>query len=308
MANSRIHTPHNQKGYVQAIFVLCVGFVAVSTASTLIKLAQQQATPVAVAAWRLTFASLILTPFALKRCTPEWKTLRRKDWLWLIVSGVALAFHFYTWITSLTMTTVAASVVLVSMTPIFVGIIGYIVLKEHLARFAVIGIIVAVIGAVIIGVAGANQGAHHWQGDLLALAGAVTVAVYMLIGRHLRAKLSVLAYIYPVYGTAALTLLLLAFLSGAPMWGYPPATWGWLILIAVGPQLLGHSSYNWALGHLPTIYVSLAALAEPIGATLIAWWALGELPGMVEIIGGACILVGITIASQQKKPAVKGKQ
>lgn len=299
MTNSRIDTLGTRKRYVQAILVLSLGFVAVSTASTLIKLAQQQATPVAVAAWRLTIASLILTPIALTRCRQEWKHLSRKDWMWLVVSGVALAYHFYTWITSLAMTTVAASVVLVSMTPIFVGIISYILLKEQLSRMAVVGIVVAVIGAVIIGVTGANQGAHHWQGDLLALAGALTVAIYMIIGRHLRSKLSVLAYIYPVYGTAAVTLMLIALISGVPMWDFSSATWGWLILIAIGPQLLGHSSYNWALGHLPTIYVSLAALAEPIGATLIAWWALGEAPGLFEIAGGVCILVGIAIASRQ---------
>jgi len=211
-----------------------------------------------------------------------------------------LAIHFYAWITSLEMTSVAASAVLVGTNPLFVGLISHFILQEHLRKRMLVGILIAVAGSAIISLGDWSAGAHQLRGDLLAVAGAVTVAVYMLIGRRLRGQLSLLGYVFPVYGIAALTLMILAFIVGVRLTGYPTQAWVWLVLLAIFPQIVGHSSFNWALGHLPATFVSMAALAEPIGATILAWIILQESPSWVTVLGGLLILIGLSTATKQE--------
>ncbi|MBN1259650.1 MAG: DMT family transporter [Anaerolineae bacterium] len=283
--------------------VLVLGVLAVSTSSTLIRLAQVGTTSLAVAAWRLMLASLALAPFALTVGWAELRSLNRREWGLALASGVLLAIHFGAWIQSLAMTSVAASVVLVNTSPLFVAVIAYVLLREALSRRIAAGIVLAIAGSIVIGVGDAG-GAHQLAGDLLALLGAVSVAGYLLIGRALRARLSLLGYIFPVYGAAAVLLLVAALVTGAPLAGFPPATWLWLALLALVPQIIGHSSLNWALRHLPVIYVSLSTLAEPIGSTLLAWQLLGETPAAASVAGGALILAGLVVAGQ---PATRRK-
>ena len=288
---------------IPPVLGLVIGVLAVSTASTFIRLAQTSIPSLAVAAWRLTIASLLLAPLAVTRCRAEWRALSRRQWRWAIASGVILALHFYSWITSLAMTSVAASVVLVTTAPLFVGVISHFVLDERLTLPMIVGLAVALVGSIIIGVGDLSGGGHQLAGDGLALIGAVAAALYMLIGRSLRARLSLLGYIFPVYGTAALTLMALALLSGAPLTGYPSRMWLWLALMALIPQIVGHSSLNWALGHLPATYVSLSVLLEPVGSALLAWLILTEPPTWAAVIGGALILAGVVIATLRKRPA-----
>jgi drug/metabolite transporter (DMT)-like permease len=278
-----------------------LGIIAVSTASTFIRLAQGTVSSLAIAAWRLSLASLMLGPIALASCRTEWRRLSRANTGLLIASGLMLAIHFYTWISSLALTSVAASVALVSTNPLFVSLISYALLRETLEKRMIIGILIAVAGSAIVGAGDVSQGTHLLLGDLLALGGAASVAIYMLIGRRLRAQLSLLAYVVPVYGTAALTLMMAAILTRSRLTGYPAQTWVWLVLVALIPQVIGHSSFNWALGHLPTTYVSLAVLAEPIGSTLLAWLILGEAPDRITVVGGAIILLGIALAIRSDK-------
>jgi len=254
-----------------------------------------------VAAWRLTFATLVLAPFALATRRAEWRTLSRREWGWLGAAGVVLAFHFYAWITSLALTSVAASVVLVTTNPIFVGIISHFVLKERLTRSMIIGMAIAFTGAVLIGLGDMDGRPNQWLGDVLALGGAVAVAAYMLIGRRLRARLSLLGYMVPVYAGAAITLLIMAVLTGTPLTGYPPQMWQWLLLLALLPQVIGHTALNWALGHLPATYVALAVLAEPIGSAALAMWILKETPSPVVLVGSVLILTGLVLANRRKE-------
>lgn len=281
------------------VLALVVGVLAASTASPIIRLAQAEVNSLAIAAWRLTLASLILAPITLATRRDELRNLARGDWLLMVGSGVLLAVHFATWISSLAYTSVAASVVLVSTSPLFVGLGSYLLLKERLSRSLVIGLIVAIAGSIIIGLDGLGEGTHRMTGDLLALAGALSVAGYFLVGRRLRARLSLLAYVFPVYSVAAVTLMAVASLARVPLSGYPSLHWLWLLLLALGPQITGHSSLNWALRHLPATYVTLAVLGEPIGSSVLAWLILREVPSLLTLIGGAVVLVGIAIASRE---------
>ena len=295
--------------------ILVLGILAVSTASILIRLARQQQVPaLVIAAYRLGLATLILAPIALRRQRAELLQLTRADWIAALFSGGFLALHFAAWISSLDCTTIASSVVLVTTSPIWVALAGWLFLRERLSRSLVTGLIVTVAGGLLVGLSDASVppagscaapgilSAQGW-GDLLALMGAWFVAGYLLIGRHLRHRISLLAYLFVVYGTAAVLLIGLAAINNqsfviSPI-GTPFSAQAllWLILLAILPQLVGHSSYNYALRFLPPTYVAIVALAEPIGTSILAFLLLAELPPPLTILGAAVILIGILIAS-----------
>jgi len=283
--------------------VLLVGVLAMAWASILIRWAA--APPLVVGAGRMTAAALILAPFAWRQGMAEWHSLSRREWLLLVLAGVALGLHFASWITSLGMTSVASSVVLVSATPLFVALATPLVLRERVPWVLALSVILAMAGSAIIGMADAHAIGGALTGDLLALNGALMASVYMLVGRRLRRKLSLLAYIWPVYGLAAVVLLVGCALAGQPLAGYSPRVYGLLVLLALGPQIVGHSSANWALRYLSPTFVTVAILGEPLGATVLALLLLGERPSPTLLLGGAILLLGIGLAihSEQQREA-----
>jgi drug/metabolite transporter (DMT)-like permease len=278
-----------------------LGMIAVSTAATLIRLAQQEAHSLVIAAWRLTLATLVLAPIVWVTRRSELRTLTRREWGYALGAGLLLALHFAAWITSLAYTSVVASVVLVTINPIFVGLASHLLLRERLSGEMIVAIVVTIAGSVLVGVSDLKEDAHRLWGDVLALVGAMAASGYFLIGRRLRARLSLLAYVFPVYSTAALVLMLVVLPSGLPVLPHHRETWLWLSLLALGPQILGHSSLNWALRYLSATYVTIVVLAEPIGATLLAWWLLKEQPSYWVAAGGGLILAGIVIASHAER-------
>jgi len=283
--------------------VLLVGVLAMAWASILIRWAA--APPLVVGAGRMTAAALILAPFAWRQGMAEWHSLSRREWLLLVLAGVALGLHFASWITSLGMTSVASSVVLVSATPLFVALATPLVLRERVPWVLALSVILAMAGSAIIGMADAHAIGGALTGDLLALNGALMASVYMLVGRRLRRKLSLLAYIWPMYGLAAVVLLVGCALAGQPLAGYSPRVYGLLVLLALGPQIVGHSSANWALRYLSPTFVTVAILGEPLGATVLALLLLGERPSPTLLLGGAILLLGIGLAihSEQQREA-----
>ena len=278
--------------------MLALGILGISTGSILVRLAQ--APPLVVGAWRLSLATLILTPWAWPRVRAEWPGLARRERWHIVLAGVALAIHFATWISSLSHTTVSSSVILVSTNPVFVGLASRYILHERLARRTVVAIITAMVGTVIVSYGDVVLSGTALLGDLLAVCGAMAGSAYILLGREARRKLSTLAYIWPCYGVCALVLLALCLVSGQSMVGHTRLTYLVFLLLAVGPQILGHSSFNWALAHFPPIIVTLALLCEPIGATALAWLILSEVPAATALVGGILILVGIYVASRQE--------
>ena len=292
--------------------VLLLGIIAVSTASPLIRFAQGEASSLVIAAYRMGLSGLILLPLAVPRHNAELRKLTPGQLALAALSGLFLALHFATWILSLEYTSVASSVVLVTTNPLWVALLAPWFLKERLAPAFLIGLLVALAGGVIVAVSDScaqtasglvcpplNEfvnGKAFW-GDILALMGAWAGSGYILIGRRLRPRLSLAPYIFLVYGLAALALIGLVAVSGLPVSGFSPATYGYLLLLALVPQLLGHSSFNWALAHLPASYVSISLLGEPLGSTILAYFALGEIPGWLKICGAALILGGILFAT-----------
>ncbi len=289
------------------LVVLTVGIFAVSTASILIRYAQPEVPSLTIGTYRLAIASLVLLPFALGHHWRELRELQARDWVLGIASGVFLALHFATWITSLEYTTVASSVVLVTTSPLWVALGGWLLLHERLRRPIILGLMLTVTGGIIIGAGDTLQGPHGASlfGNALALTGAVMVAGYWLIGRRLRARLPLLPYVAVVYCSAAVASLMMTLGSHQSLMGYEPMVYLWLVLLGLVPQLIGHSSFNWALARLPATFVAIATLGEPIGSTLLACLLLNEMPSLLGVFGGALVLTGIVLTFWSKTSSQK---
>ncbi|MBN2398769.1 MAG: DMT family transporter [Candidatus Aminicenantes bacterium] len=286
---------------------LIVGIAAVSSGSIFARFAQADAPSIVIAAFRLFIATMLLLPLAWLRYRAELHRIITGPWPWFLVSGFFLAIHFATWISSLEYTSVASSVVLVSTSPLWVALIAWMFWREPLTPSILIGLALAMCGSIVISLAESQApiSSHPYLGNALALAGALAVSGYWLVGRRLRRDFSLIPYVTLVYGSAALFLLVAAILFGQPLTGFKPATYGWFLLLALLPQLLGHSSFNWALGHLPAAYVAIATLGEPIGAAVLAFVFLGEMPSGIKTFAALLILAGIVLALRRKPIAME---
>jgi drug/metabolite transporter (DMT)-like permease len=255
--------------------ILVIGLLAVSSASPFIRVAQNEGvSSFVISAWRLTLASLILTPLVLTRYRADLKKLTRRQVGLAILSGLFLSVHFASWVTSLEYTSVLTSVVLVNTHPIWIALAAPFVLGEKISRRTGFGILVATIGGIVITLGGGAGTAPKQDapllGAILAVIGAITVAGYFMIGRRLRASMSSMPYIWMTYGTAAIIMCGLVLITREPVAGFSGSAYLAMIFMALFPQLIGHSSYNYALGYLSAAYVSLTILGEPIGSTILA--------------------------------------
>jgi len=274
---------------------LAGGVLSVSWAAILVRLAA--APSLSVAAWRMALAALPAGLFAASRRRGELARLGGRE-LWLLAAaGLALALHFATWIASLGLTSVASSVALVTTQPVWVALLARALLGEGVRARTAAGIGLAVVGGATVALSdrGGREGAL--AGDALALAGALFAALYFIAGRHVRARLSLGAYVGVVYPVAAVSLVALAAASGSPLSGFSDGTWIALALLALVPQLLGHSLLNWSLRWLSAPFVAVAILAEPVVSTALAIPVLGERPSSLTLVGAALTLAGVALAA-----------
>jgi drug/metabolite transporter (DMT)-like permease len=258
----------------------------------------------AIATWRLTLSTLMLLPFFLGRGgVSKLRSVGRRDLLMLAGVGFVLAVHFATWITSLSLTSVASSVIFVHVDPIFVAVVSHFFLGEGVSRRVALGIGVAFVGASIIAVGDMGLGGGNLMGDALSLIGAIALGVYILAGRRLRQRLDLTTYVTPVYAISAIVLAFGSFVVGAPLVGYDSGVFLMFFAIALVPMIFGHTLYNWALKWITAPVVSISLLGEPVGTSILAFFILGESPGVLTLVGGAVTLVGILVCAYQ--PASK---
>ena len=285
--------------YIRVTLALCASVAIISSASILIKLA---AAPVLIiAAYRLGIAALVLAPVTLAVRREHLRALSRRDWLIGVVAGSFLGLHFIAWIASLEYTSVASSVVLVTINPIFVGLGMVVIFRERLHPLLVWGIALSVTGGILIGYSDFQVEGQALFGDMLALLGAVFHSGYLLLGQRLRQRLDLLPYITVVYGMAALLVLITAMVTQQPFTGYAPATYLVMLLLALGPQLLGHTAYNWTLRYVSAAVVAVAILGEPVGASILAYFILDEHLTLLQMGGGALVLLGIYLALRTQR-------
>jgi drug/metabolite transporter (DMT)-like permease len=278
--------------------LLVLGVVAVSFSAIFIRLADAPA--LSIAFWRTAMASAIVLPLAISRHREEIRRLSAWQWVLAVVSGVLLAAHFATWIPSLDYISVGASTVLVTTQPVWVALIGR-ALGERVGARTLAGIALSLAGAVVI--FGPDLGSPDLLGDTLALLGAITASGYLLSGRSLRQRVSLLTYVGIAYPVCAAVLALVVVGAREPFAGFPPSAWLLFLSMAVGPQILGHTVFNYLLSDVDPAIIAIAITAEPVGATLLALAFFGEVPPWTAVVGGALILGGIwvTVGAQERR-------
>lgn len=303
-----------EQGRIPYWFVLIIGILAVSTASIFIRYAQDSVPSLVIASYRLGIAALFLSPFALKN-RKELAGVEIKPLFLMMLAGIFLGFHFATWITSLEYTSVTSSVVIVTTAPLWVAIFSPIFLKEKISGWNFFGIGLALIGGIVVSlgdsckiellkinceISGGFSLGTSMKGNLLALAGAIFSSAYMMIGRRIRVKHSLLTYTFIVYSAAAILLITLTLIKGHPLLGYSFSAYLLFFALAFFPQLIGHSAFNYSLKYAKASLVSIALLGEPVGTVILAMLFLKESPALLEIIGGCFILMGILIVSRME--------
>lgn len=272
-------------------WLIALGVLAVSTSAVLVKLSS--APPVVLAFYRVGLAWLVLAPLALTRERVHLRRAAARDVALALMSGAFLALHYAVWFFSLRLTSVASSTVLVTTQPIWVMLIAYLLWRERATLASLAGMAIALVGVYFIGVHSAQQGGGQLLGDGLAVLAAILVSGYLLIGQRLRPRMSLLVYVFLVYGAAAAVLGALAVVMRLPLGGYSAGDWWLFAALAVVPTVIGHTLFNWALQHVPASVVSVAVLGEPVGAVVLAFFLLAEIPDPTQILAGVAILGGI---------------
>jgi drug/metabolite transporter (DMT)-like permease len=293
---------------VISVSSLAVAVVAVSTSAILVR--WSTAPSVVKAFYRVVFTTALLLPWALGNYRGEFRQIRGRDLLVATLTGVALALHFVSWFESLRHTSVAASVTLVQSQPLFVAVGAWALLDERLTKRMLVGIGVALVGAAAMSLGdpllaalglindGGGLSGTSTYGNLLALVGAVMAAAYVLAGRSLRQRISLVPYVVVVYLACSAVLLAIAVGQGAPLVDYPRREWLLFLGMAIGPGIFGHTVINWALAHLESGSVSVSLLGEPVGSTLLAVLLLpGEIPTPTTVVGGTVVLFGIYLTA-----------
>jgi len=290
---------------VKTFASLSIGILAISFASIFIRFCNDVPS-IMIATYRLTLSSVILLIIA-KTKGIGLSSYNKRHLLMGVLGGFFLALHFSFWISSLKFTSVASSVVLVATNPIFVGLFSYLFLKEKQPAELILGIIISFLGSIILAVGDFGfqgltaQNQSFLLGDILAFLGAIMASGYLMVGSKLREKMDVLPYISMVYTFSASFLLITSLSLGIPFTGYKPSSYFYMVLLAIVPQLIGHTAFNWALKHLKASMVAITILGEPIGASILAYIIFGETIKSFQSVGIILIFLAIIIASRKAK-------
>ena len=288
---------------LRVLLLAAVGVVAVSLAAPL--MASLAVPPLAIAFWRNAMATAAIAPVATWKAAHGNLRMSRtgRETALVVAAGVCLALHFGTWISSLTMTSVASSTAIVSLQVIWV--VGYDLSRgAEVPRRVIVGVLVATAGAVVVSGVDLSISARALAGDGLALVGSLAMAAYTVIGGRARQTVSTTAYTFGCYGVGAAVLLVAVLVSGQSISGYDADEWARLALVAATAQLLGHSVFNHLLATVSPMLVSLALLLEIPGASLIAAGWLGQVPGATAVAGLALILAGMTVVVLAARPSI----
>lgn len=278
---------------VNPYLAVAIGVVAVSTSAILVKVSSAPSGVIAL--YRLLFSVLFMLPVFLLKYVSELRLITKRDWAFTVISGVFLAFHFILWFESLNYTSVASSTVLVTLQPLFAFAGAYVFFKEKLSAKAILSGLIAIGGSVIISWGDFKINGSALFGDFLAIAACALVTVYLLFGQTVRKRMSLITYTFLVYSISSITLFFYVIVTGDTFYPYPKSDWVYFILLALIPTLLGHTLFNWSIKWLSASIISMAILFEPVGATILAFYLLGENVIWTQIAGGLVVIAGITL-------------
>ncbi|TKC13788.1 DMT family transporter [Robertmurraya kyonggiensis] len=272
---------------------LAIGVLSVSTSAIFVKMSS--APSGVIAFYRLFFSVIIMLPMFLLKYVKELRLITRRDWIFSIIGGVFLAFHFILWFESLNYTSVASSTVLVTLQPLFAFVGTYFFFKEKFSIKAILCGILAIVGSFIISWGDFRISGSALFGDILALIACALITAYLMFGQTVRKRLSLITYTFVVYSVSSLTLLVYVLVKNEPLVPYPTADWIYFLLLAVVPTLFGHSLFNWSVKWLSASVISMAILLEPIGATVLAYYLLNETLTQSQVVGGLIVMGALTI-------------
>lgn len=272
---------------------IIIGVISVSLSAIFVKMANAESGVIAF--YRMLFSVVIMLPVFLKNYTQELKELTKRDWGFSAIAGIFLAFHFILWFESLNYTSVASSTVLVTLQPLFAFVGTYLFFKEKISIQTLVAGSIAIIGSVLISWGDFKISGDAFYGDILALIACALITGYLLFGQDVRKRISLITYTMVVYSISALTLFFYVLLKGESFGPYPMIDWVWFLLLAIIPNLLGHTLFNWSLKWVSTNVISIAILFEPIGAAILAWYVFGEYLTFLQVLGGSIVIVGITM-------------
>lgn len=286
------------KKFLPFIILFC-GIAMVSTAALMIKYLQNSQIPsLAIAAGRLSGAAIILSFPVFTIYKKEFNKVTVRHSISAIVAGLFLAVHFGAWICSMDYTSVTSSAALVSTTPIWVGISSWLFLRQSINKRTVLGILITLGGSSMIFLSDSGEpiGTAPITGNLLAVLGAIGMCYYLLIGKKSALELNIWVYVWMVYSSAAFFLAVAAYSSGIEMTSMPLKFFAACLLLAIGPQILGHTSFNWSLKHLSPVFISIAILCEPLFTAILAAIFLNENIQPLQVTGFIVLMVGIGLS------------
>lgn len=280
-----------EKPIIHPFIPIIVGVFSVAISAIFVKMTSADAGVTAF--YRMLFSILIMSPLFFWKYTHEIKKLSKRDWVFTTIAGIFLAFHFILWFESLNYTSVASSTVLVTLQPLFAFAGTYFFFKERLSIKTLISGGIAIAGSVLIGYGDFQVSGSALFGDILALIACALITAYLLFGQDVRKRLSLMTYTFVVYGISAITLFFYVVAKGESFGPYPAEEWMWFLLLALIPNLFGHTLFNWSLKFVSTNVISIAILFEPVGAAILAYFILGEVLSWSQIIGGSIVITGI---------------
>ncbi|NQX64584.1 DMT family transporter [Paenibacillus alba] len=269
---------------------LLIGIIAISFSSIFVRWSDAPASVIAM--YRLLMTNVLMLPF-LWNYRHEIARIRLKDWLRTAISGIALGLHFLFWMDSLRFTTVASSTAILTLEPICVLLGAFLLYGQKTSRAALMAMCVAIVGAVCIGWGDFQFSGNALKGDLLSLVGTLAVALHMLLGKSLREHISAFVYSFFVFLFAGLVLAITNLFTGVSFFAYAPKEWGVFLLLAIVPTVFGHYVFNWLLKYMNASSVSMTVLGEPLGASLLAYFILGETITTFQLLAGCLLLVGV---------------
>lgn len=280
-----------EKPAIHPYIPILIGVISVAMSAIFVKMTTSDAGVTAF--YRMLFSILLMAPVFLYSYLPELRKLSRRDWVFSAIAGVFLAFHFILWFESLNYTSVASSTVLVTLQPLFAFAGTYFFFKERLSIKTLLSGAIAIAGSIVIAYGDFQISGSALFGDILALIACALITAYLLFGQDVRKRLSLVTYTFVVYSFSTITLFFYIIIKGESFGPYPASEWMWFILLALIPNLLGHTLFNWAVKWVSTNVISIAILFEPVGAAILAYFILGELVTTTQIIGGSIVIAGL---------------
>ncbi|WP_035002546.1 DMT family transporter [Bhargavaea cecembensis] len=272
---------------------IMVGVITLAFSAIFVKLVSADAGVTAF--YRMLFSVLVMAPAFLLKYRHEVKLISKKDWLFSVIAGVFLAFHFILWFESLNYTSVASSTVLVTLQPIFAFAGTYLFFKERLSVKTILSGLIAIGGSVLISWGDFQLGGEAFFGDMLALAACALITGYLLFGQDVRQRISLITYTFIVYSVSTIAIFFYVIAVGESFGPYPAMDWFWFAMLAILPNLFGHTLFNWSLRYVSTNVISIAILFEPVGAAVLAYYIFNETLIPTQIVGGLVVLAGITL-------------